>query len=182
MPRSDRRGSFRRPVGQVPRIRSAPRGRHRTSRSKHDCKRRSRRLRRARVSRKRQREMPSRSSHEHSEADSVPADVLEQPGVRVRLRVLPVVLPDWKRLNVDTGLQQYVIGDIGHRQFGIDELASMTTQQHGDVRITVRTIAAARGCQTVLRRLPGIEQPPAQKTRWLLLRYRYQQLHRASCS
>ena len=80
----------------------------------------------------------------------MPAIASNEPGVRVRLRVRPVVLPDWKRLNADTGLRQYVVADIGHRQPGLDELAAMSTQQHGDVRIAVWPIAASRPAAKLL--------------------------------
>ena len=39
------------------------------------------------------------------------------------------------RLNVDACLQEYVVGDVGHRQLGIDARAATTAQQHRDVRI-----------------------------------------------
>ena len=52
----------------------------------------------------------------------------------------PFLLPYRNRLDADAGFQQHVIGKIGHIQFRRHEIAGLTVQENGDVRIAVRPV------------------------------------------
>ncbi|OGA55098.1 MAG: hypothetical protein A3F74_14720 [Betaproteobacteria bacterium RIFCSPLOWO2_12_FULL_62_58] len=43
--------------------------------------------------------------------------------------MLPLVLPDRKRLDQNAGFQQHIVGDIRQRQFGIEKAPAVPTEQ-----------------------------------------------------
>lgn len=55
----------------------------------------------------------------------------------------PLVFPEGERLNVYAGLQQNIVRKIGHGQLGINEWPFFTSQDYGDIRVTIGAMAAA---------------------------------------
>jgi len=58
--------------------------------------------------------------------------------------MFPFVLPYWKRLDADAGVQEYIIGKVVHRQLRGDEPARLPMQQHRNVGIAIATMGFTR--------------------------------------
>ena len=58
--------------------------------------------------------------------------------------MFPFFFPDREWLDTDASFQQYVVGEIGHRQLRGNELARTAMQQHGHIGIAVRSMGLPR--------------------------------------
>jgi len=101
-----------------------------------------------------------------SQADTFSLNVPEQARVGVGIWVLPLVFSARQGLDTYAGLQQHVVGDVGQHQLGVEEGATRTPEQDGQVGIAVRPKVAAGATPEQDRRTEGYSlETRARKTR-----------------
>src|ERR1700679_1308212 len=115
----------------------------RTSHSKHGCRRRSYPQPHTTLARKPRNAALWRSIPPASKRQSLASDIFDKLRVGVRLRVIPFIFPNRQRLDVYLRFRQQLKSNIRHLDRSLDQLATLTLQNDGDVHVAVGAMSAA---------------------------------------
>lgn len=77
------------------------------------------------------------------ELDAFTGNVPQELWIRVTVRVLPLFEPHREGGNVDAGLEEHLVGDVGHLEFRVDEFPSRALEQNQDVGVAVGAMGAS---------------------------------------
>lgn len=102
----------------------------------------------------------------HSQRNAFAGNVAQQLGIGVALGMRPSFFPHGQGLNADAGIRQDVVGNIVHRHFGMNEMASRTFEHHRHIGVTfrMRRAACAAAKQNGLLRGVGAGDPRGKCT------------------
>lgn len=69
-----------------------------------------------------------RAAPRESKGHAFSLDVLQEAGIGVGLRVVPLVFPNGQGLDVEPCVQQHVVRDVYHFEFGVHEVTANASQ------------------------------------------------------